>query len=184
MNLVLLIIIVFAQVDCNNKNDKQKETKDKRMSISSENYQKLIKSFKKESTDFNQVLDYPVYFAGAFIDSTGMLIINITGDSITVKRDIIERIGNQHFLLQEKKYSSRELIQIMDTINKFMLDSTNQKIILNNIGIHTVVLSDQRNKIIVRLAKLNAESIKAFKDIIYCSPAIEFEQSPGLASLD
>lgn len=120
-------------------------------------------SFKKENSDMIHASDYLGYYAGAFMDSMGRLVINIIGDPLTAKRDIIERIGNEHFLLQEKKYSYSELSQIMTTINRFMLDSTNKKIV-DEIEIHVISLLDKENKIVVSLGNPNAESITAFKE--------------------
>ncbi len=181
LRYMLLFIIMFMHAGCNNQNQKPKETKkEELMLISSDNFQKLIASFQKENSDSVRVSDYPEYYAGAFIDSTGKFVINFVGDSLTAKRDIIERIGNEDFLLQEKNYSHNELRQIMDTINIFMGDETN-KTTINEIEIHVISLLDDR--IVVRLGNLNDESIAAFKEKIYYSPAIRFVQSPGMPKL-
>ncbi|WP_298650979.1 hypothetical protein [uncultured Proteiniphilum sp.] len=182
LSYMLFPVIMFMFVNCNKQNKESKNTKEEIIRISSGNFQKLMSSFKKENSDNVRASDYPEYYAGAFRDSTGRLVINIIGDSLTAKRDIIERIGNEHFLLQEKKYSYTELSQIMDTINRFMLNSTNKKIV-DEIEIHVISLLDRENKIVVRLGNLNAESITAFKEKVYYSPAIHFAQSPGRPKL-
>ena len=73
-------------------------------------YDKMLKSF--SSDPLTDGSDYPDYYAGAFVDDDGDLVINVTDDRDSVLAALSENTGLAEVKTQKVRYSYRELISI------------------------------------------------------------------------
>ena len=76
-----------------------------------EQYASLLDSF-GDSLEMN----YPDYYAGAYLNSESKLVIKTANPSATAKRSLQAAAQNEALLFEEAEYSYDELIEIKDAI--------------------------------------------------------------------
>ena len=127
----------------------------------------------------NDEIMYPDYYAGAYLDDDGELVVLMTEEKAVLENQelVISKTGNQNIITKTAKYSYRHLTDVMNTINTYMEDKTGDKALLASVK--TWGLYDDKNCVTVTLQGLTDEKIELFRKEIVDSPAINFEESNG-----
>lgn len=144
-----------------------------------EQYASLLDSF-GDSLEMN----YPDYYAGAYLNSESKLVIKTANPSATAKRSLQAAAQNEALLFEEAEYSYDELIEIKDAIFNYMEGHPDK----GRLPIELCSLDEENNRVVVYLQELTDENIARVKNVVD-SPAISFtaipkSESDETASLD
>jgi hypothetical protein len=150
---------------------------------STQEYSRLIQEFDVEEYGGSQE-SYPEYYAGAYIDGKGELIVLTTEDTATVKDEIKAATDNPNVASKKAPYSYNYLNELMDQIhdrlaNRLELgiasaqDEHSLDPLLSIVGFGVY---DDKNCIIVEIDGISPQKIAAFKQLVSSSPAIRFEE--------
>lgn len=186
---LLLILSSFLFYSCNQLN-KQRNEADQRDSIpgyamndlannpmATDLHEKLMVSFSEDWMERESDPDlYPEYYGGSFIDNNGIFVITVTGDRERYNRQLITKLGTDNFNVETVQYSYKQMMQVMDRIDAFLVDTTipeNHPVMANFAGAYPDVME---NRVKVLLKIVNKEITDAFKKDISNSPIIVFEQ--------
>ena len=135
--------------------------------------------FQQEANDkLNKLLNYygkniPDYYAGAYIDEKGNLVINIKGELEGAKRKVKNIIGSQNITFKGKKFSHAELTKIMDFLNGFALKPENKKYMKNISGWS---LMEIENYVEICFVEMKKDSESDFRKYILDSEALHFKE--------
>lgn len=132
---------------------------------------KLEKLLKKFGSHF------PDYYGGAFINDQGNLVINIKGNLAKGKTEVIKIIGSENVLFEARKYSHKELSDIMNYLNDFSRNPKNKPYSQN---MKSWELHDMEGIIGVGLSDNSAEKIQEFRKHVTDFPGIIFYHSEGI----
>lgn len=170
--IIIILFTVFSACQQNKKDEAFKFLLEKTL-IANENKEKYIHTFSHDH--LNRVI-YPEYYGGAYINNQYELVINIIGDSISAQNDIKRRLGNDKIIIRQCDYSYRQLTIVADSINNFTRNIVN-KHILTKIKFDDCYVSDENNRVVVKLLSVDKENVDEFKKQIFSSPAIMFEKA-------
>ena len=131
--------------------------------ISVTSYQKIISSF-SDPDDFRT---YPSYYAGAYLNDMGNLVILVTVETPSVKNAVLESAGNNNIIFEKANYSYYQLSSLQSQIY-IKYQETNKPYLITEIYI-----DDQNNQLIVAFDKLSTAAEKWFNDEICSSKAIK-----------
>ena len=154
-------------------------------------YSLLMTAFKHNSlsrslSNRETTTTYPDYYAGAYIDEDGKLVVLTTTLSEVVD-DIRNVTHNQSINIMLAENSYNELLSIKEYIeDKYIayhsLYSNNIEVADNNL-IKTVInftgvgISERKNKVVVSLKNIDTNSIALFEKYFFSSDMIYYEQS-------
>ncbi|MCE5206471.1 MAG: hypothetical protein LLF80_10265 [Porphyromonadaceae bacterium] len=119
---------------------------------------------------------YPNFYGGSFIDNSGIFVIAVTGDRNRYKEELIARLGTNNFKVETVQYSYKQMMQVMDKIDAFLVDATipeSHPVVTHFAGAYPDVMV---NRVKVNLTVVSKEITDAFKKDISDSPIIVFEQ--------
>jgi hypothetical protein len=187
--LLLLTLSSFLFYSCNQLN-KQRDEGNQQDSIpgnamndlannptAMDLHEKLMISFSEDWMERESDPDlYPEYYGGSFIDNNGIFVITVTGDRERYNRQLITTLGTDNFNVETVQYSYKQMMQVMDRIDAFLVDATipeNHPVMVNFAGAYPDVME---NRVKVLLTIVNKEITDAFKKDISNSPMIVFEQ--------
>lgn len=122
---------------------------------SNASYTALIHQF-AEDGNADLFLHYPNYYAGAYINDQGYLVVltkNATNTDIEYLKEIC---SNENILFEEAEYSYNELISVKESIK----NSANNMRASNSIGNYSLEIRDNENKVYVGLADVTDTSIQ------------------------
>lgn len=125
---------------------------------------------------------YPDFYGGSFIDNNGTFVITVTGNREQHIKQLIDILGTDNFNVESVKYSYKQMMQEMDRIDAFLIDTTipeNHPVMTHFAGAYPDVME---NSVKVILTVVNKEITDAFRNDISNSPLVVFEQGelPGL----
>lgn len=116
----------------------------------------------------------PDYYGGAFINDKGNLVINIRGNLQKGKSEFIKIIGAGNVLFQNKKYSYKELNDIMNFLNEFAQNPQNRDKMKN---VPCWSLMELENYVEVCMIENTPEKQAEFRKNVLDSDAIRFRKS-------
>lgn len=169
-NLALLIaftILFSCQYNTRSIGDAQKSA------IDSQN--KLITSFKYKCGQELTAIDYPYYYGGSYINLNNQLVVLICGDTNVYKQSIVNILDCSSVIFEECRYSYKELLSIIEHLDKVEAANT---IKTDDSLEYIYQLSVQDNRVIVKIVDITLSKMLRFKQTIYDSPAIAFEDCP------
>lgn len=127
---------------------------------SNKQYVQLIKSF----TDVNNVIVYPDYYAGAFLNEDGYLVVAVTELSENIVSEIRRVTGNNNILIEEKNYSYNYLLKLQDEIVAYYKSNYNKSVAASRIT--SVAVLDNLNTIQLGMSVVNQEYKAIISDAV------------------
>lgn len=119
---------------------------------------------------------YPPYYGGSFIDNSGTFIVAVTGDPESNRQRLATILGGDDFKVERVIYSYRQMMQVMDLIDAFLVDSSvleDHPVMAHFAGAYPDVME---NRVKVILTEVNSEITNRFRRDISDSPLILFEK--------
>ncbi len=189
LSFLLLTLGVHFFSSCNQYN-KQGNEANQRGSVSGDTIQdlannpaamdlheRLMNSFSDDWMERESDPDlYPDFYGGSFIDNNGIFVIAITGDRKRYNEELAARLGTNNFNVEAVQYSYKQMMQVMDKIDAFLVDTTipeNHPVVTHFAGAYPDVME---NRVKVILTVVSKEITDTFKKDISDSPIIVFEQ--------
>lgn len=140
-------------------------------------HEKLMNSFSDDWMERESDPDlYPEFYGGSFIDNDGIFVIAIKGDRDRYYKELISRLGTDNFKVETVQYSYKQMMQVMDKIDAFLVDTTipeSHPVLSHFAGAYPDVME---NRVKVNLTVVSKEITDAFKQDISNSPLIVFAQ--------
>lgn len=140
-------------------------------------HDKLMSSFNPDwETEEPAPTDYPPYYGGSFIDNDGKFVICVVGNPEQHRPALASILGTDDFLTESCTYSYREMMQVMDRLDRFLSDSSvpaDHPFLTRFAGAGADVFE---NRVVVQLTELNDDAIQSFKKDISNSPVVKFEK--------
>lgn len=90
-------------------------------------YTALLDSFWDEYGPDN----YPAYYAGAYLNSDGLLVVRVCGLTDDIRLDIQQRTGNPNILLEEVSTSYNTLISLKNTVTEYVENNPDSSVVSN-----------------------------------------------------
>lgn len=184
-NIVFLfaLVAVFSMVTLScmaqEKQKQIKTTQEQALAL----HDKLMASFNpKWETQEPAPSDYPEYYAGAFIDNDNRFVVQVVGNTEAHRATLTKILGSNDFLMESCTYSYRQLMTVMDKIDRFIADRSvpnNHPVVENFSGAMADVFE---NRVVVTLLKVNDKIIQAFKNDVTDSPTVIFKEGKLLFS--
>ena len=115
--------------------------------------------------------DYPGYYGGAYINTSGDLIIYVTEALEECRGKIEEVTQGKNYTLKRCQYSYRDMLRVKEEIEKQHFNNLDDDIFKN---ITAYGISDMENLIFVEMEDLTPKQIALFKEKISDSPMIVF----------
>lgn len=141
-------------------------------------FESSLSSSLKSSDDGRLV--YPEYYGGSNILSDGKLLVLVKGDTISAKKDLVQRFNSTDFKIESCEYSFNEL----SSLKKRLAEYFNQEKYREEFSWVSVGIYPSRNRVFVEFEDCSEQNIAAFKSKISNSPAIIYEQGgKGVADL-
>ncbi len=154
-------------------------------------YSLLMNSYKNNtilrSLNNEEEIVYPDYYAGAYIDDTGELIVLVTTSEAT--DDIRDATRNQSITINYAQNSYNELVSIKEYIeDKYdeyysiysnSVNDADQELLSAIVNFTGLGISERTNKLVVSLSNIEADDIELFEKYFLSSDKISFEQSSG-----
>lgn len=84
--------------------------------------------------------DYPTYYAGAYLNSDGLLVVRVCELTDDVRLDIQQRTGNPNILLEESSTSYNTLISLKNIVTEYVENNPDSSIVSNLLS--STVLDD------------------------------------------
>lgn len=119
---------------------------------------------------------YPDYYGGSFIDNSGNFVVAVTSDMEANRQRLATILGGDDFKIERVTYSYRQMMQVMDRIDAFLVDSSlaeEHPVMAHFAGAYPDVME---NRVKVILTEVNSEITGSFKRDISGSPMILFEK--------
>lgn len=183
---LLLIIVILAscnQQKSNNTNTNIDSNSSEVNSIKQNNqfalelHDKLMNHFSRDWMERESDPDlYPNYYGGSFIDNNGVFVITVTQNTENVKELLKEALETDNFKLESVRYSYKEMLRVMDSIDEFLVDSSissDHIVLVHFAGAYPDVME---NRVKVLLTEVNQNIISAFKRDVTNSQLVIFEQ--------
>ena len=139
-----------------------------------ENYLRLQRALGGEGTA--EAKDYPEYYGGSSVGSDGRLTVRIVGDTAEGRARIAELLGDNDFDVQPCRFSYRTLGAVMDSLDRFMLETPEDDSVRRNV-VSVTMMPYGENLIAVGLLDDGEERIAAFRRRAIDSPVIVFERA-------
>ncbi|MEG0835035.1 MAG: S1 family peptidase [Christensenellaceae bacterium] len=121
--------------------------------ISNGQYEILLNSF----TDQNNVISYPEYYAGAYLDTNGYLVVSVTDDSPAIMAQVQTITGNPNIIIEKKEHSYNDLLSIKDSVINYYRNNYTANVATADIT--KVSILDDKNEVHVGLSSLSHASV-------------------------
>ncbi len=132
--------------------------------------------------DLNNADVFPDYYAGAYLNGSGNLVVLLTQDTDQTRASIRSAAKKSDVLFQSAPYAYRDLTETMNTINAKVQNCANEHAIARDIT--SAGLSDQENSVTVWIKDIDETKIAQFRQYICDEPWIVFANSVGPATPD
>ena len=187
-NYILISLLVVSLLSCNQqkRNDTSNTTGDSTSEVNSikQNNQfslvlhdKLMNHFSEDWIERESDPDlYPDYYGGSFIDNNGIFVIAVTSNTENVKELLKEALETDNFKVESVRYSYKEMLRVMDSIDEFLVDSSissDHIVLVHFAGAYPDVME---NRVKVLLTDMNQNIISSFKRDVTNSQLVIFEQ--------
>ncbi len=140
-----------------------------------ENYLRLQQALGgKEGT--TEAKDYPEYYGGSSVGPDGRLTVRIVGDTAEGRAKIAALVGDGDFDVQPCRFSYRTLSAAMDSLDRFMLEASEDDSVRRNV-VSITMMPYGENHIAVGLLDNSEDKIAAFRRRTMDSPMLVFEQA-------
>lgn len=190
--IFISFLIIFFGISCNQQNKKNEEKSVSQSAIEDSNtpqhpspeelFDRLLASFGDDwmEREADPTL-YPEYYGGAFINSNGIFVVAVTGNSEEYKKRLAEILGTDNFKMETVQYSYRQMMRVMDSIDAFLMNSAipeDHPLMNRFAGAYPDVME---NRVKVLLTKVDDATIRLFRKDVVNSPLLIFEQGelPG-----
>lgn len=182
---VILAVVLLSGTACNRQakeangsvQQPSKATVEKTEQLSRDLHDKLMSSFNPDwEMEEPAATDYPPYYGGSFIDNDGKFVICVVGNPEQYRPVLASILGTDDFLAESCTYSYREMMQVMDRLDRFLSDSSvpaDHPFLTRFAGAGADVFE---NRVVVQLTELNDDAIQSFKKDISNSPVVKFEK--------
>lgn len=187
-NYIFLSLLIAGLFSCNQQktsnNSKNDNGTEGEINSFSENntkslalHDKLMNYFSEDwmerESDPNM---YPDYYGGSFINNDGILVVTVTRNTDNVKELLKEALETDNFKVESVKYSYKEMLKVMDSIDEFLINNTipdNHLVLTHFAGAYPDVME---NRVKVLLTDVNQEIINLFKRDVTNSQLVIFEK--------
>ena len=104
---------------------------------------------------------YPNYYGGSFIDNNGCFCNNSNSEYRNAKESK-EALETDNFKVESVRYSYKEMLRVMDSIDEFLVDSSlhDHIVLVHFAGAYPDVME---NRVKVLLTDMNQNIISSFK---------------------
>lgn len=187
---VILAVVLLSGTACNRQakeagNSVQQPstaTVEKTEQLSRDLHDKLMSSFSPNwEMEEPAATDYPPYYGGSFIDNNGKFVICVVGNPEQHRPALASILGTDDFLTESCTYSYREMMQVMDRLDRFLSDSSvpaDHPFLSRFAGAGADVFE---NRVVVQLTEMNDDAIQSFQQDVSNSPAVKFEKGEAPA---
>lgn len=110
---------------------------------------------------------YPSYYAGYTLELEQLVILVIGDDTLSIKKDLLKRIGNDNFNIGRGKYEYKTLLNVEKKIIKYIAKNENSDVVKN---IELCVI--QGNRVFVYLKDYSHITATQFRNEITDSPVV------------
>lgn len=180
-------LVLFLAVSCHTqgkrnteKNGTQSQTGDStilQQPSPEELFDRLLASFGNDwmEREADYTL-YPEYYGGAFIHNDGTFVVAVTGNPDEHKKRLAEILMTDNFRVEVVRYSYRQMMKVMDSIDAFLMNSSipEDHLLMNRFaGAYPDVME---NCVKVKLTQLDDNTIRLFRKDVSNSPLITFEK--------
>ena len=187
-NYILLSLLIVSLLSCNQqKSNNSNNTTDKNSSeenlikqnnqIAIKLHDKLMNHFSSDWIERESDPDlYPDYYGGSFIDNNGVFVIALTKNTENVKELLKEALETDNFKIESVRYSYKEMLRVMDSIDNFLVDGSipdDHLVLTHFAGAYPDVME---NRVKVLLTEVNQNIINSFKRDVTNSQLVIFEQ--------
>ncbi len=187
-NYIFLLLIIVILSSCNqqksNNTNSNLDSNSSEVNVIKQNNQvalelhdKLMNHFSRDWMERESDPDlYPNYYGGSFIDNNGVFVITVTQNTENAKELLKEALETDNFKVESVRYSYKEMLIVMDSIDEFLVDSSisNDHIVLVHFaGAYPDVME---NRVKVLLTDMNQNIISSFKRDVTNSQLVIFEQ--------
>ena len=117
-----------------------------------------------------------IYYGGAYIDTSGFLVVRAAGDTVLSKKDIKRRIKSNSFKLESCPFPKEVAEKIFKELNSLWANDSNRRL-MDSIKVHTIKLIPIANIIIVGLGDYSEKNRDLFKRKVKNSPIIYFQKA-------
>lgn len=173
--LAFVALFMTATLSCNGQNKQQQKKSTEAQALAL--HDKLMASFNPNwETQEPAPTDYPEYFAGVFIDNQNNLVVQFVGNPDDNREKVAKILSSNDFLTESCTYSYREMMLVMDKIDKFVADRSipnDHPVVENFSGAMADVFE---NRVVVRLREVNDAITQAFKKDVIDSPIVIFDK--------
>lgn len=139
--------------------------------------QKLSNSF-TSITRGADVMDYPDYYGGFFVDDNRDIVILVKQTNSSVLENMSARMGTDRFVLRSCDYSYNDLQALFKQLTEFWLDNANDAI-FNSVSLLSFGINEMTNRIQVDLKDCSIDNIRKFKQMTFDSPMLSFVKANG-----
>lgn len=108
-------------------------------------------------------VNYPDYYAGAYIDDAGELVVCSVSDNKQNSEKIEQAVERDDVKIVEKKYSYNELLNLKDLIEQKIKRSNEKSELLNSII--AIGIDDKNNQVVVEVLNLSANQKEELKSM-------------------
>lgn len=120
---------------------------------------------------------YPAFVEGRYWDESGILVLQVRGDTLRARKELEKAAGSGNFRLEQVGngvYSQKELDSLLTEMRKRLDATTDTALYINVVG-----NGREAHKIRVDLLLNTAEWRERFRQQIMDSPALEFDGPDG-----
>lgn len=132
--------------------------------------------------DLNNEAVYPDFYAGAYLNGNGELVVLLTEDTNAARASIRSAAKKSDVLFASAQYAYADLTASMNCINEKVKNRANEHAIASEIV--SAGLSDQENTVTVWIKDIDDAKIAQFRQYICDEPWIVFANSTGPATPD
>lgn len=187
-NYILLSLLIVSLLSCNQQksnnsnntignNSSEENSIKQNNQIALELHDKLMNHFSNDWIERESDPDlYPDYYGGSFIDNNGVFVIALTKNTENVKELLKEALETDNFKIESVRYSYKEMLRVMDSIDNFLVDSSipdDHLVLTHFAGAYPDVME---NRVKVLLTEVNQNIINSFKRDVTNSQLVIFEQ--------
>ncbi|MBD5089647.1 MAG: hypothetical protein HDT30_12720 [Clostridiales bacterium] len=133
-------------------------------------YNNLMESY---ITEVGEEPNYPDYYAGAYVDSEGMLTVCTTSMAKKIKNKIYDATESKEIKIEEKENSYDELLKVKSFIEEKISNISKEKGVLEDIC--AVAIDDKNNVVVVEVRNLNELKQRNLESLFGDSDQIEYK---------
>lgn len=133
-------------------------------------YNNLMESY---ITEVGEEPNYPDYYAGAYVDSEGMLTVCTTSMAKKIKNKIYDATESKEIKIEEKENSYDELLKVKSFIEEKISNISKEKGVLGDIC--AVAIDDKNNVVVVEVRNLDELKQRNLESLFGDSDQIEYK---------